>query len=53
MDTTEIQLPPDLATAMGYLREATGVTDEDIVTNALERYIADQRQRDTVEPFFR
>lgn len=53
MQPIEIQLPPDLASAIGYLREATGVTDEQIVTTALERYIADQRQRDTIEPFFR
>ena len=53
MHAIEIQLPPDLASAMGYLREASGVTDEEIVRNALERYIADQRQRDTIEPFFR
>jgi len=53
MHAIEIQLPTDLADALGYLREATGVTDEDIVTSALERYIADQRQRDTIEPFFR
>jgi len=52
MHAIEIQLPSDLASAMGYLREASGVTDEEIVTNALERYIADQRQRDTIEPFF-
>jgi len=52
MQAIEIQLPPDLASAMGYLREASGVTDEEIVTNALERYIADQRQRDTIAPFF-
>ncbi len=38
---------------MGYLREAASVTDEEIVTHAIERYIADQRQRDTIEPFFR
>jgi predicted DNA-binding protein len=52
MPAIEIKLPTDLSDAMGYLREASGVSDEEIVKNALECYIADQRQRDTFEPFF-
>ena len=53
MHTIEIELPSDLADALGLLKEAAGLTDQEIVTSALECYIADQRQRDTIEPFFR
>jgi predicted DNA-binding protein len=52
MDVIEIRLPTDLAEAMGYLREVSGVTTDEIVTEALKHYITDQRQRDTIEPFF-
>lgn len=53
MPVIEIRLPSELSDALGHLREASGATDQEIITNALERYIADQRQRDTIEPFFR
>jgi hypothetical protein len=47
-----VRLPAELAEAFQILRTATGRDDYDIVTSALRTYLADQRQRDTVDVFF-
>jgi predicted transcriptional regulator len=47
-----VRLPAELAGSVRALSIATGRDDGDIVTSALRTYLADQRQRDTVEAHF-
>lgn len=53
MPSIQLELPHDLAEALSCLKEVTSTSDEQVVTLALARYVADQRQRDTIERFFR